>query len=378
MRWNPRFAPGLFAAALAFVLSAASVPTATAARYVCPPCGAPCDTLTFDKPGICPGCGMQLIDAATATAIDQSRQKVAILIFNAVEIIDYTGPWEVFGAANFDVFTVAATRDPVTTAMGMTVVPKYTFADAPPADVLLIPGGGVRKTADDAATLAWIRKASAGTQQTMSVCNGAFILANTGLLDGLTATTTWSNLDRMRAAYPKIRVVNDQRFVDNGKLITTGGLSAGIDGALHVVSKLHGEGEAQQVALSLEYDWRPKTPYLRAAFADQLIPNLNLDRIVKFKIRSTQGDAEHWDAVLDATTHLTATQLMDSLSAGLTGQGKWVRVSSSAPAGAPTTKWKFSDPDGRPWSGTVSVEPVAGQSGAYTATLNIVRVRKAS
>src|SRR5207247_264180 len=204
----------------------------------------------FDKPGVCPQCGMPLVEQGSAAAAAHAHKKVGILIFNGVEIIDYTGPWEVFGAADFDVYTVAASRDPVTTAMGMTVVPKYTFADAPQSDVLVVPGGGVKAASGDRATLAWVNAVTEHAQHTMSVCNGAFILAHAGLLDGLGATTTASNLDRLEETFPKIRVVYDQRFVDNGKIITTGGLSAGIDGALHVVEKMLGHGTAQQVALS--------------------------------------------------------------------------------------------------------------------------------
>src|SRR5512135_841696 len=99
-------------------------------RYVCSPCGLPCDAKFFDKPGTCPDCGMPLVteeEAKAAAAAAIPAKKVAILIFNGVEIIDYTGPYEVFGAANFDVYTVARTKDPITTAMGMTVVPKYSF-----------------------------------------------------------------------------------------------------------------------------------------------------------------------------------------------------------------------------------------------------------
>src|SRR5262249_52563175 len=157
-----------------------------------------------------------------------------------------------------EVYTVAATHDPITTAMGMTVVPKYSFADAPAPEVLVVPGGGVRAASQHAPTLQWVREVTARDRHTMSVCNGAFILASAGLLDGLTATTTAHNIERLRTQYPRVHVVDDQRWVDNGKIITTGGLSAGIDGALHVVSRLRGAGVAQQVALGEEYAWSPQ------------------------------------------------------------------------------------------------------------------------
>src|SRR5262249_28742420 len=159
----------------------------------------------------------------------------------------------------FDVYTVARTKRPIRSAMGQEMTPRYTFADAPSPEVLVVPGGGVVDVSHDDSTLAWIRTVSATTRHTMSVCNGAFILAAAGLLDGLTATTTAHNIVRLRAQYPRVHVVDDQRFVDNGHIITTGGLAAGIDGALHVIERLHGAGAAQQTALNEEYPWSPRT-----------------------------------------------------------------------------------------------------------------------
>jgi len=251
-------------------------------HYVCAPCGMECDKTVYDKPGTCPVCGARLVDQKAAEAALANRpasRKVGILIFNGVEIIDYTGPWEVFGAAGFDVYTVAESKDPVTTAMGMTVVPKYTFADAPQPDILLVPGGDVHEPTTSAAALKWVADRSGRADHTLSVCNGAFILAGAGLLDGLSATTTYHLLDKLTTDFPKLKVVRDQRFVDNGRIITAGGLSSGIDGALHVVSKVRGNGVAQEVALGLEYDWRPRAGFARGALAESLIPDLNLDEL---------------------------------------------------------------------------------------------------
>jgi transcriptional regulator GlxA family with amidase domain len=260
------FAPAALLFAV-LVVPFAAVPGETPKVWVCPPCGLPCDDSVFDHPGTCPKCGMTLVDresAKAAAAEAPARKRVAMLVFDGVEIIDYTGPWEVFGAADYDVYAVAETKDPVTTAMGMKVVPKYTFADAPQPDILVVPGGGVRAARDSAATLAYVRNTTARADHTMSVCNGAFILASAGLLDGLTATTTAPLIDRLHAEYPSVKVVHDRRFVDNGKIVTTGGLSAGIDGALHLVAVMHGKDKAQAVAHGLEYDWRTESGIIRA------------------------------------------------------------------------------------------------------------------
>jgi putative intracellular protease/amidase len=360
------------AISLLLVIAATMLAPATragAARYVCPPCGSPCDTASFDKPGTCPACGMALVDAS-AIVPEPPRTKVAILVFDGVEIIDYTGPWEVFGAAGYDVYTVAEKKAPVTTAMGMTVVPSYTFADMPEPDILLVPGGGVRRTQNSEPALDWIRRTSAKTDLTMSVCNGAFLLASAGLLDGLSATTTCHNIEPMKAAFPKVHVVNDHRFVDNGKIITTGGLSAGIDGALHVVSRRNGEGEAQQVALSLEYHWQPKTPYLRAELADRLLPDIDLRSIAHWQVVSTSGGNDEWEYVARGTTKLDGGQLLQRIDDALASQAKWKSVSN---ADHGTSKWSFTDPDGKPWTGVVSVESVAGASGQYTTRFHIAR-----
>jgi len=351
-------------------------------RYVCDPCGMDCDKNVYDKPGTCPVCGARLVtrkaaEAAKAQAAGPSR-KVGILIFDGVEIIDYTGPWEVFGAAGFDVYTVAATRDPVTTAMGMTVVPKYTFADAPRPDILLVPGGDVHGPKGSAATLKWIKDTTAADETTMSVCNGAFTLAAAGLLDGLSATTTFHLLDAFKAEFPKTKVVRDQRFVDNGKIVTAGGLTSGIDGALHVVSKTLGSGTAQEVALGLEYDWRPRSGFARGALAASLIPDLDLDDIGAWTVVSTEGGTESWEIVARAKSDLSGKEIQDRIDRALTTEGRWTSVSPAAAhtaagstASSTTTVWKFNDPAGRAWSGRLTIAPAPSETGEYTARLSI-------
>ena len=121
--------------------------------------------------------------------IQDTRLKAAILIFDGVQIIDYTGPYEVFGQARFDVFTVSETGETITTTMGMSVNPTHSFEDSPTPDLLLVPGGDVMASLEDPEILAWVRKMSVEAEYVLSVCNGAFILAEAGLLDGLTATT---------------------------------------------------------------------------------------------------------------------------------------------------------------------------------------------
>ncbi|WP_255654076.1 DJ-1/PfpI family protein [Corallococcus sp. EGB] len=318
---------------------------------------------------------MKLVTQEEVKKAAQARRKVAILIFNGVQIIDYTGPYEVFGAADFDVYTVAETKEAVTTTMGMTVVPKYSFADAPPADVIVVPGGSVTDARRSSATLKWVTDQSARAQRTLSVCNGAFILASAGLLEGLTETTTAGNIQKLRDAFPGIKVVDDQRFVDNGKIVTAAGLSAGIDGALHVLSRLGGIGLAQQVALAEEYDWRPQAPFVRAALADRLIPALDVETLGTWDITRTEGGTDHWEQVLEGVTRLSARQVMDRVGKELEAKGRWTRVKPAAagPASPLGSDWTFSDRDGKPWTGVLTLQPVPGATGRYTAKLAITR-----
>ena len=240
---------------LALALGAAILPTAlrgaepltTRKTWVCPPCGGDCDALIFDQPGQCPHCGMTLVDAASVHVTT-----VAILLFDGVQIIDYAGPWEVFGQAGYRVFTVAETAAPVTTVFRQKVTPDYTFQNSPRADIVVIPGGETTpELCSNPRLQQWVRAESASAQHVLTVCTGAFIAARAGLLDGLTATTFHNAIGGLVAAAPKAKVVFDRRYVDNGKVITTAGLSSGIDGALHLVERREGRGEAENLALHL-------------------------------------------------------------------------------------------------------------------------------
>ncbi|WP_223151239.1 DJ-1/PfpI family protein [Chitinophaga varians] len=219
------------------------------AKYVCPPCG-PCDTIIFHKPGKCPHCGMELIKKDTI----EKRMSVCFLLYDDIEILDFAGPLEVFTDAGFEVFTVAKEKKPVIAQGVLKVLPDYSLADAPPADMLAVFGGNAGPTAQDPEVMAWIKSRDKNTSRYFSVCTGAFILGNAGLLDNQTATTYHDQIDNLRKKLPRTKVLDNVRYVDNGRIITTAGISAGIDGALHIVAKLKGEAEALRVARVMEYD----------------------------------------------------------------------------------------------------------------------------
>ena len=361
----------LVAAALALVPAPAADQDgkeAPAKQYVCKPCGSDCDRQAFDKPGQCPHCGMPLVEKDAAA----NELQVGILIFDGVQIIDYTGPYEVFGQGGYRVFTVAEEKRPLHTAMGMTVVPEFSFADAPKADILVVPGGDVSRPTGSAATIAWVKEQSAASTQTLSVCNGAFILARAGLLDGLSATTFAGLIDDLRTAAPKTKVVSDQRFVDNGRIVTAAGLSSGIDGALHVIEKLKGLGTAQATATHMEYDWRPDSGYARAALADRLIPDVELGDGSKITLLRTLGDRNSWDIAVAVTGPLTPQAILEKAGAALT-EAHWSKGRTTATAHGTATAWTRRGAGIGSWTGRVTLEPDGAEAGRYVLAMTIKR-----
>jgi putative intracellular protease/amidase/YHS domain-containing protein len=191
------------------------------------------------------------------------RKNVAIFVHQEVELLDFAGPGEVFAAADhsraFNVYTVAATTNEIVSQRFLTIRPRYTLADCPRPDVIVLPGGNTHIPLDDDRVIRWVREASRDAEVTMSVCTGAFLLAKAGLLDGKEATTHWGSIDGLKKAAPKAKVVADRRVVDNGKVVTCAGVSAGIDGALHVVGRMLGKKVAQDTARYMEYRWEART-----------------------------------------------------------------------------------------------------------------------
>ena len=183
---------------------------------------------------------------------------LGVLLFPGFEMLDASGPMEMWG--NLDpkvkMITVAKTTGPVASAQGVGVVADYSFEDCPQLDLVLVPGGmAAFKTLKDDATLNWLRAVSAKAEITMSVCNGASILAAAGLLDGRKATTNKAYWTPSTAPGPKVNWVRAARWVHDGKFSTSSGVSAGMDMTLHVISRLFGMETAERLANATEYEW---------------------------------------------------------------------------------------------------------------------------
>ena len=208
-------------------------------------------------------------DVAAEPLDGPSPRTVGILVFEDVEVLDFCGPFEVFASAAlppeeaggeerplYDVRVVAENPGIVRCRGGLLVQPHHTLADHPPLDLVVLPGGfGTRRERGNPVVLDWIGRQHAAGALTTSVCTGSFLLAAAGLLDGRAATSHWQTLEWLEREHPAVDVRAGERIVDEGEIVTSAGVSAGIDMALHVVRRQHGDAVARATARDMEYDW---------------------------------------------------------------------------------------------------------------------------
>jgi transcriptional regulator GlxA family with amidase domain len=194
---------------------------------------------------------------------------VGILVFDEVEILDFCGPFEVFAVTRlldsngkrtekipFNVKLISETGSKVQCRGGLKVVSDFSFMTSPGFDILVVPGGwGTRKEVNNSVLVEWIRNQWEKIQLMTSVCTGSFLLAKTGLLDGLEATTHWASLERLQKSFPRVKVITNKRIVvtGEGKIVSSAGISSGIDMALYLVSNLVGQEIAKNTAHYMEY-----------------------------------------------------------------------------------------------------------------------------
>lgn len=189
------------------------------------------------------------------------QRSVAILLFDDAEDLDFVGPLSVFSMANrgldpepFTIFTVAEKKKPLTTRHGLAVTPAFSFADHPPIDILIVPGGlGARREVHNSSVKDWIRNTASTAEHLLSVCTGALLIGAAGILDGIRATTHHSAFDKLQEIAPEAIIVRNRRFIDNGKIVVAAGVTAGIDAALYMIGKLVDTACATKVAEVAEY-----------------------------------------------------------------------------------------------------------------------------
>lgn len=198
---------------------------------------------------------------------------IGILVFDDVEVLDFAGPYEVFTTASrvhhrlhpsesplFHVVLIGRTRANVRARAGLTVSVDHDFNSHPGLDVLIVPGGAVAKELANPDVIEWIATRSHSAKLTASVCTGAFLLAKAGLLNAKSATTHWEDIEELRSSFPQIKVVTQRRWIDEETVVTSAGISAGIDMSLHLVERLASRELAMKTARQLEFDWTENSP----------------------------------------------------------------------------------------------------------------------
>lgn len=199
----------------------------------------------------------------------RASRTVGIYVYDDVEVLDFAGPFEVFSVASrlaqrtapaeappFSVVTISRTGGPIAARGGLVVVPACAIGTHPGLDLLIIPGGVVDGELRPDVT-AWIRREADRAEIVASVCTGAFLVAAAGLLDGLRATTHWEDAADLAARHPETTVIEDVGWIDEGHIVTSAGISAGIDMSLHLVQRLLGRAAAERTARQMEYAWSP-------------------------------------------------------------------------------------------------------------------------
>ncbi|PFR41445.1 DJ-1/PfpI family protein [Bacillus cereus] len=191
-----------------------------------------------------------------------NKWSVGIFLFNEVEVLDFAGPFEVFSVTEvneektFTVYTVSENGEMITARNGLKVQPDYSIENLPPVDILIIPGGlGARKyEIKNEIVIKWIRQQMKEVKLMTSVCTGALLLAKAGLLEGLKATTHWASIEKFKNEFQNVEVIENVKFVDERHIITSAGISAGINMAFHIVKNLLGVHVAEDTAKRMEYD----------------------------------------------------------------------------------------------------------------------------
>jgi transcriptional regulator GlxA family with amidase domain len=202
------------------------------------------------------------------TSLQARTLRVSVLLFNDVEVLDFAGPYEVFTTASrvqqrlhpqappqFEVACVSRNGQPIQARAGLRVVPEHSYATAPQCDVLIVPGGLVDAAMACPKTLRWIAQTAGAAQITASVCTGAFLLAASGVLRTHEVTTHWEDAADLRKQFPALTVTEGPRWVDQDSIVTSAGISAGIDMCLHLLQRLAGTALAERTARQMDYRW---------------------------------------------------------------------------------------------------------------------------
>ncbi|MEO9804364.1 MAG: DJ-1/PfpI family protein [Reichenbachiella sp.] len=301
--------------------------------YYCGPCGCADDDKYFSKSGQCQACSMSLMPTILGLEVARpsiERPTVGMFLFNMADIMDVSGPISVFEHAGFNIVTFSKTSDPVLIGMNLELRPDYTIESLPQVDILVLPGGGMAESnPGDEEVTRFLHGRKDSTEVLLSVCSGAFFLGEAGLLDGLRSTTFAGLIPRLKEQYPRTVVLNDVKYTDNGQVVTSAGLSSGIDAAFHVVSKFYGVGRAQDIANHMEYPWKRENDYARSQLADNYITDLRaLVSLFSTSYFYSQGDQNTWEYRFHLTNQIPPKQMMKLIKKEIEKNSDWITSAS--------------------------------------------------
>lgn len=302
--------------------------------YQCAPCGCADDGQYFSEMGNCPSCNMPLnprVSGLELKTTNIQRPTVGILLFNMADIMDVSGPLSVFEHAGFNVITFAKTNEPLRIGTHLELTPDFTIDNLPKADILVFPGGGLAESNPaDQKIIQLIKDRYEETKVLFSVCSGAFFLGEAGILNGQKATTFASLIPRLSENYAKAKILNNVKYTDNGKIVTSAGLSSGIDAAFHVVSKFYGVGRAQEIANHMEYPWKREHDYARSQLADNYLRDLsNLLSLFSTSFFYSQGNNDQWEMKYTLTRQMPAKKIFTIITKELEKKDDWVQTQVS-------------------------------------------------
>lgn len=316
---------------------------------------------------------MLMFATSVSVGQDSKRTTVAILLFEDVQIIDFTGPWETFGQAGFKIFTVSEEKDTIHASMGMKLFADYTLSESPDADILVVPGGGIpHDLPSDHPMVMWLKQKEKNATYILTVCNGAFILGPADFSKGLSITTNAGMINHLSAFAAGCIPVYDKRFVHDGKFISAGGLTAGIDASLYLISQINSNGRAQEVANKMEYDWDPSGEYVRTKLADfELSKALDFNPPLRKKVLKYEGDEIYWlaDFVVKRTETLEAfaKQMEDAAESE-----NWKIISESKKENLIEYEWTYSNHRSENWKLNASFSATEIQN-EYRLIINLSR-----
>lgn len=251
--------PNLFLIFCLLILT--SLTNAQGTTYFCLPCGLSCDTITFTKPGRCTHCNMELIARTKEKQMEilqqqeRKQRRIAVYIHEGMEILDFAGSVEVFTHAGFKVYTVGINAEPIISQGVVKITPEYTIDNCPQPDIIAFFGGNASRAAQNEKVIEWLKTNAPKTELVFSVCTGAFFLAKAGLLDGKSATTFHDAIESLRKEAPKANIIEGVKYIDAGNIVTSAGVSSGIDGALYLVERLMNRETAEATARYMEFNW---------------------------------------------------------------------------------------------------------------------------